>query len=219
MYNEDSECADYLLMHKNIAVANITLDRATGAISKIGKVYNPSHLPVGTTRVFIKDINPDMKSLNEWWISRSIPKGRMDMKCIMMGVLHEYTGRSMPHLLLERCYGLSLSDQYWIRPKNSGILWDSVNFFTNGFPMDMGEILFGLKPSSLKTISFMSPDVTTDGWLRKKWVIKDGKRVLMKGGSSLSKQEPYNEAIASAIMRRLGVDHVAYTVTDYKGEP
>jgi hypothetical protein len=41
----------------------------------------------------------------------------------------------------------------------------------------------------------------------------------MKGGSGDYQQEPYNEVIASEIMRRLGVDHVAYTLTADNGKP
>lgn len=39
----------------------------------------------------------------------------------------------------------------------------------------------------------MSPDNATDGWLKKKWEIINGKRFLIKGGN----QEPLNEVIAT----------------------
>jgi hypothetical protein len=59
----------------------------------------------------------------------------------------------------------------------------------------------------------MSPDNTSDGWLKKKWVVADGKRLLIKGGSPILYQEPLNEVSASAIMRRLGIAHAPYTLT------
>ena len=65
----------------------------------------------------------------------------------------------------------------------------------------------------------MSPDNTSDGWLRKKWVILDGKRCLVKGGSGVNRQEPYNEVIASRIMERLGIPHVEYTLHMMDGQP
>ena len=40
----------------------------------------------------------------------------------------------------------------------------------------------------------------------------DGKRLLVKGGSGAIRQEPYNEVLASAIMRRLHVPHIMYTL-------
>ena len=56
----------------------------------------------------------------------------------------------------------------------------------------------------------MSPDNTSDGWLRKKWKIVDGKRYLLKGGSGATWQEPYNEVLASRMMERLRIPHVKY---------
>jgi hypothetical protein len=63
----------------------------------------------------------------------------------------------------------------------------------------------------------MSPDNTSDGWLKKKWVIADGKRVLVKGGSPILYQEPFNEILATAIARRLGIPHIPYTLV-WEGE-
>ena len=51
--------------------------------------------------------------------------------------------------------------------------------------------------------NFMSPDNTSDGWLRKKWVIQNQRRVLLKSGSGESQQEPLNEVLANMICDRL----------------
>lgn len=59
-------------------------------------------------------------------------------------------------------------------------------------------------------MSLMSPENTTDGWLKKKWKIIDGKRCLIKGGSGATQQEPYNEVLASRIMERLSIPHAPY---------
>jgi hypothetical protein len=117
-----------------------------------------------------------------------------------------------PQALLAKCYGLSLSDQYWARPETSELKWENVNFFGNAFSEDVGDILFGQIPEN-DEFSLMSPDNTSDGWLRKKWKIIDGKRCLIKGGSGATRQEPYNEVLASEIMRRLDIPHVPYTLT------
>lgn len=118
--------------------------------------------------------------------------------------------------LLEKCLGLSLSDQYWICPQSRNLKWSEINFFENNFSDDMGNILFG-KVSSGEMIlndeiSLMSPDNTSDGWLKKKWKIINGKRCLIKGGSGAIQQEPYNEVIASKIMERLDIPHVKYSL-------
>jgi hypothetical protein len=59
-------------------------------------------------------------------------------------------------------------------------------------------------------LSLISPDNTTNGWLKKKWVIDGKRRLLIKEGSSPYYQEPLNEALASIILRRLGVAHASY---------
>ena len=41
---------NYTLMHKNIKVADLSLDEETGSIVKIGEIYNFAHLPIGTTK-------------------------------------------------------------------------------------------------------------------------------------------------------------------------
>lgn len=48
----------------------------------------------------------------------------------------------------------------------------------------------------------MSPDNTSDGWLKKKWVIVNGERSLLKAGSKPFQQEPFNEVIATKILEQ-----------------
>ena len=206
---------DCILMHKNIPVVELTLSEYNGNIEKHGAVHNPAHLPLGTTVRSGKDAGRIIPFFfNEWWTGRSIPASRDGIRDAL-----ETLGIPNTAILLSKCYGLSLSDQYWICPKDSGLCWESVNFFQNDFSKDMGEILFGHEPDDLTRVSLISPDNTSDGWLRKKWIIADGKRILMKGASGVYQQEPYNEVIASAIMRRLNIPHIPYTLTVEKGKP
>ena len=92
-------------------------------------------------------------------------------------------GRESTEYLILKCYALSLSDHYWLRPMGSAINWSDVNFFENDFSRDVGEMLFGREPADKKRINLMSPDNTSEGWLKKKWIITDGERKLVKGGS------------------------------------
>lgn len=188
------------LMHKKIPVAKIILDDDTCSISSIEEVYAPAHIPVGIAA-------ENRAALNDWWRGRAIPASRDGIRDAL-----EELSVSSTEQLLDKCFGLSLSDQYWICPEGSGLAWENVNFFDNDFSDDVGNILFG-KGSSGGEISLMSPDNTSDGWLKKKWTIIDGKRCLLKGGSGATRQEPYNEVLASAVMRRLGIPHVSYDIT------
>ena len=194
------------LMHKNTAVVDVTINPDNSCIDKIGAIHNPEHLPIGTTGFRDGDKGkPNRAELNDWWLGRSIPASRDKIEAALCAL-----NLRTPSALIVRCYGLSLSDQYWVIPKGSALSWNSVNFFDNDFSKDIGEILFGREPKDHDWINMISPDNTTDGWLRKKWSIRNGKRVLIKGGSGVYQQEPFNEVIASAIMKKLRINHVPY---------
>jgi hypothetical protein len=200
------------LMHKNVPVMGMEVLSETGRIIKLDKPQNPEHVPLGT---WAKD-GVSLREIDDWWAGRAIPASRNGIK----EALHNL-GISSPLLLIEKCYGLSLSDHYWFRPEGAEIKWEDVNFFQNDFSKDVGEILFGREPDNKKHISLISPDNTSDGQLKKKWIIADGKRLLMKGANSEHdyRQEPFNEVIASAILQRLDISHVEYALTFERGEP
>lgn len=191
------------LMHKRITVAELLLDDTTGFIQKIDRVFQPEHLPVG---VSVNKGIVDRAALNEWWTDRSIPASRSGIREAL-----ETLDVTSTKMLLVRCYGLSLSDQYWIYPENSNLTWDQINFFENPFSDDMGDVLFGTQKKA-DGFDFSSPDNTSDGCLKKRWKILNGKRCLIKGGSNPFRQQPFNEVIAAGIMERLGIDHIPYTV-------
>lgn len=192
----------YTLMHKNEPVAEIELDKATVSISAIKQVFAMQHVPVGVT---VKKGTIDRAALNEWWRGRAIPASRDGIKEALLEL-----NLSTTQKLLDKSYGLSLSDHYWIRPTGSHLEWSSINFFQHAFSEDIGNVLFG--KGSSDAINLVSPDNTSDGWLKKKWTIMDGKRCLVKGGSGAIQQEPYNEVIASAVMKRLDIPHVSYSL-------
>ncbi len=200
----------YTLMHKRIAVAEMEVDDAAGLIQKVSKIHAPEHFPVG---IAVKKGAADRAALNEWWADRSIPASRSGIREALETL--EITSTKM---LPVRCYGLSLSDQYWICPEGSGLTWDAVNFFDNGFSDDIGGVLFGADKKA-DALDFSSPDNTTDGNLKKRWKIMGGKRCLVKGGSNPFRQQPFNEVIAAGIMERLGIPYVPYEVIWNKGAP
>ena len=200
----------YRLMHKNILVAELQLDMITGGIASVGKVYAEEHVPIG---VSVRKHMLDRGALNRWWHGRAIPASRAGLQNAL-----QQLNVSDAQLLAEKCLGLSLSDQYWICPEASELHWEQVNFFENPFSEDVGNILLGAV-TECEQISLMSPDNTSDGWLQKKWVIRDGKRCLIKGGSGAIRQEPYNEVLASSIMNRLEIPHVTYSLTQEGGYP
>jgi len=190
-------------MHRKIAVAEIEIDIVTSTIAKIGNIFAPERIPIGIG--FTND-NSVRGGMNKWWQGRSIPASRQNFREAM-----EKLGVSSSTELLTKCFGLSLSDQYWVNPVTNPLKWEDINFFHNPFSEDVGNVLFG-QTEHEEEINLTSPDNTSDGWLKKKWKIIDGKRCLIKGGSDPFQQEPLNEACAAAVMKRLSIPHVPYYV-------
>lgn len=198
------------LMHKHTAVAELELDHATGFIRKIDAIYAPQHLPVATLS---PNGAPDRAALNAWWTDRSIPASRSGVQEALDTLELASTKQ-----LLVRCYGLSLSDHYWVCPQGSNLTWDMVNFFDNPFSDDIGDVLWG-QPKRGADFDFSSPDNTSDGFLKKRWKIIGGKRCLVKGGSNPFQQQPFNEVIATRIMEQLGIPHIPYSLLWSNGLP
>lgn len=199
---------EYLLMHKKIEVAEFAIDETHGGISSVGKLYNPEHFPPGV----FDNGNTNIKELNNWWRGRSVPASRDGLREAL-----DKLGESDIMPLVIKSYGLSLSDHYWVKPQGHDIKWDDVNFFDNDFSEDIGKLLFGGEIHD--KVDFRSPDNTSDGWLKKRWKISDGERILLKGGSNPYQQEPFNEVIASRFMKRLGIDCVSYNIVWQDGYP
>lgn len=192
-----------ILMNKNVPVVEVELDDDTATILKVMKNYELDFLPIG---IDVKTGIPNKKELNEWWFGRCIPASRSGITPAL-----EQLGVRYSEQLLPRCYGLSLSDQYWMKPVDSELKWKNINFFENDFSDDVGNILFG-RPAA-QGIDLMSPCNTSDGWLKKKWVMIDSKRYLVKAGSNPYMQEPINEVFGTRLHQRLGCkNYVSYKV-------
>ena len=129
----------------------------------LGRVLDPMRLPLeftmhGKSALYAKRID-------EWWKSRAIPSTRDGIRRVLESLGAASTGE-----LLDRTYGLSLSDQYWVRRENDPVEWKDINFFDNPFDEALGEILL-TSYSSSHDISLNAPDVSTGGDLPKRWTI------------------------------------------------
>lgn len=187
---------NYILMHKNVSVAELEITE-DGQIASVLEVFHREHAPIG---VNLKQL----RSLASWWEGRSIPASRKGLSQMLLEC-------NLPsaHFLSLKSFGLSLSDQYWIKPVGAEMQWENINFFVHEFSRDIGEAFFN--PSfNRDNLNLFSPDNTSDGWLKKKWIIKNGQRILVKAGSGPYYQEPFNEVIATHIGEALGLKMVHY---------
>ena len=202
----------YTLMHKNIPVLEMRM--AEHDILGGVHVLNKEHLPFGVT--LNKDGTFHKGRLKTWLNSRTIPDERDGLRELLYQLQVPDIGSALAGGLR-----LSLSDHYWTKPDDLEVTWEQVNFFDNPFSPVVGELMeqddfLRLSPE----VDLQSPDLTTDGALRKRWVILDGERCLIKRGTSGLGQEPYNEVVASMLMERLEVPHIPYRmIHDETGHP
>lgn len=102
--------------------------------------------------------------------------------------------------------GLNLSDQYWFKPEGVNLDWYEVNFFENGYER--------ATEGPLRT-----PDSSTPGALEKRWERVRGTDFLIKGSSGSDEREPYNELLATRLMKRLlsEGEYVPYRLVERDG--
>ncbi len=205
-----------ILMNKNTKVLLAEYDSANGVFSKIWDVYNIEYAPYILKSFYQKDDfndTPFRTNLSNWFKGRGIPSWRDKLDIL----LHRLN-LSAPTELLDKAFGLSLSDQYWLKPFNLKIDYDDINFFDNDF--DYSEFLeASLSKNSntfVKEEALKTPNNTTDGMLKKAWIIDNNTRYLLKGGYKNEMLQPFNEVLASEICQRLGFNHVDYTLDTYK---
>lgn len=185
-----------ILMNKNTEVLVAEYDVAVKAFVRIIEVKNIDYAPYILKSFYEENDfnnNPFRTNLSEWFKSRGIPSCR-DKIDLLLHRLNIIT----PTELLDKAFGLSLSDQYWIKPYDSSLKYDDINFFDNDF--DYAEFLEASLSLNSKTIkkeaSLKTPNNTTDGMLKKAWIIEDGTRYLLKGGYKNEILQPFNEVLA-----------------------
>ena len=160
----------YVLMNRTHEVLSFRYDEAAGAFVDAGDIVDPARAPLGMISPRGRKVSKD--ALSFWWKHRCIPGTRegIDAKLAELGV-------DSPARIPFKSLGLSLSDQYWIRPENCEIAWEDVNYFDNDFcEMRSGR-------GWLDGVGLDSPDNTSEGELPKKWVC-DG--AVQRGGSERS---------------------------------
>lgn len=205
-----------ILMNKNTEVLVAEYNTVSKFFDRIIEVKNIDYAPYILKSFYIKDdINdtPFRTNLSEWFRGRGIPNWRDKLDLL----LHRLD-ISAPTELLDKAFGLSLSDQYWLKPIDSNLKYDDINFFDNDF--DYAEFLEASLSLNSKIVkketSLITPNNTTDGMLKKAWIIEDGTRYLLKGGYKNEILQPFNEVLASMICDKLGFNNVPYTLDVYK---
>lgn len=203
------KAADYVLMSGDYEVAEVTYDNVREIPLTVQKIIDPSRMPFGavTSNDTVRPV-----PFNSWWSHRSVPNTRGGVTAKLADL-----GLSNTADLPLRNLGLSLSDCYWLRPKaKSDLTWDAINYFDNDFE----DSDSGAWDEWLGGVGLDSPDNTSEGELPKRWAIRGGERVLIKG-CGMDDQRPFNEVVATALYERLleDSDYVPYETVRVNSGP
>lgn len=198
---------EYYLMHKDIAVAlmEISDDGRLGnyRINEVAK----DHIPLGGQMNEMK--------FHDWWKDRAIPKTRHGAKTALQRLGYSSTNSALVDNL-----ALSLSDCYWIKPRNEDLSWSDVNLFTNDFIDTFGEITINKDQVIDIRNNTRFSCAASQGELQKKWCIADdGRRYMIKGNYGQSYQQSINEIFATKLHERQEYgNYTKYTLTKIKVE-
>ena len=135
--------------------------------------------------------------LAEWIMNRGIPVTRQRIKTDLHGLdiknVHDYMISNL---------GLSLTDHYWICPKESNYTWDTINLYTNDFKSAYSLDLRDDKKKIAGKTNFV-PSASLKGDLKKKWIIdQNGIRRLVKGNYNNTCRQSLCEVLATLIHKR-----------------
>ena len=186
-----------------------TIDGIDVSITSINK-DKVERLPLG--------MSPTSESLTRWLRHRTIPANRAYAQDFLSknGLSeNDFIG------ILQICKGLSLTDCYWVTYPNDQKTFAEVNLFDNRFSQVLSQIAFTGYGSSLASKFRSSPEFTTNGMLPKAWRRKEGKVLLYKGGTSglaNTGKEPYSEFYAAQVAEAMGIPHVTYGLSKWKGQ-
>ena len=103
----------YILMHREIAVAVLSINDISGTVYRVDDVLQPTHLPVG---LYAADSKELAKNLNLWLSGRTIPASRSGFHRALEDLQVQKKLQLSANVLMMKCFALSLSDQYWLNP-------------------------------------------------------------------------------------------------------
>ena len=183
---------EYYLMHKDIPVCLMEISDE-GILGKVRRNKDTAaHFPLGGQMNNTK--------FHEWWRDRAIPKTRRGAKAALQQLGYSSTSSALVNNI-----ALSLSDCYWIRPRDENITWSDVSLFTNDFVDTFGELTINNRQViDLRNLTRFNC-ASSQGELQKKWCIaEDGRRYMIKGNYGDSYQQSINELFATKLHEQQG---------------
>ena len=193
---------EYFLKHKNHEVLDFEMDNEKYILLGIKNIIDKERLPFSL--IYKDNMAHCIIQLNVWIKSRGLIESRKDLNEIKK--MFNTDDKSE---LIVKSFGLNLTDHFWIHEKEKNIKWEDINYFENKF--DVVKVSGNADFSIDKNVKTPSPNFCVDGSIIKRWIINEnGERVLLKGSNFSVMQEPFNEVIASDIMKEFNINHIIY---------
>lgn len=170
----------YLLCHKDIPVAVFSTDGVSVLRISINE-KQVQRIPVG-----VKSVH----ELKQWILNRGIPNTRD-------GIKQDLGNLSNFSYLLSNL-GVSLTDCYWFKPIGYGLDWEDVSPYRKEFREPVTLDLSHECGNLVGETNFL-PSSSLNGDLKKKWLILNGSRVLVKGNYGDSCIQSIAEVFSSRI--------------------
>ncbi len=166
---------------------------------------------LGDAALLPHGLEPTPEGVYKWLSTRALPSNRRyaDKLCVAMGIRPGDVER-----IVNVGLGLGLNDSYWVVPAGFDGKFRDFNLFENGFSEALAAVAFtGVVDTSAIPQRGLTPELTTNGTLRKAWRISggDGRRLLYKGSSDGCRPgEWLSECLASQVADAMGVRHAPY---------
>lgn len=167
--------------------------------------------------LFPLDLELTDEGIVKWLGKRVIPKNRQFVDEILKTL-----GLSVNNTkgIIDACMGLSLNDSYWVVPADFDGKFADYNLYENRFSEALSLVAYTGVVGSNEAFS-TSPELTTNGMLRKAWRFVDYDGIyLYKGGTegaANTGNEPYSEYYACQIAEAMGLPCVQYDLENWKG--
>lgn len=166
--------------------------------------------------VFPLDLELTGEGIIKWLERRVIPKNRAFVDEILKALglsVNDTKG------IIDVCKGLSLNDSFWVVPLGFAGSFKEYNLYENRFSNVLSLVAYTGVGQSRAVIT-TSPELTTNGMLRKAWRYLEGDGIyLYKGGTegaANTGREPYSEFYACQIAERMGLHAVHYDLENWK---
>ncbi len=175
------------------------------------------HSEMQNSHLFPVDLELTGEGVIKWLERRVIPKNRQFVDEILktLGLSANNTKG-----IIDVCMGLSLNDSYWVVPADFDGKFADYNLYENRFSEALSLVAYTGIGKSNEAFS-TSPELTTNGMLRKAWRFIEGDGIyLYKGGTegaANTGKEPYSEYYACQIAAAMGINCVQYDLENWKG--